>query len=208
MFIHGENDNFVKPKHSLSLFEAYPDKRKEILLVAGDHNSMRPSDTLNYISMFLHRYLLSDFAKRLFSFILLLFSSCLLICEIEQIPEPIKPFGRTANTTIVKCFVCKQVKYSSFFLFLFLSLPSPSFLLPLPFPFLIPFLIYSAFLLRFASPLFPFPFLVPFSPFSFFLFLLSSLPCFLSSQIFMLNRSVARIRSIFNLAVYSGARNR
>ena len=165
MFIHGENDNFVKPKHSLSLFEAYPDKRKEILLVAGDHNSMRPSDTLNYISMFLHRYLLSDFAKRLFSFILLLFSSCLLICEIEQIPEPIKPFGRTANTTIVKCFVCKQVKYS---FLLSLPLPFPPFASSLPFSYL--FRLSSSF--RFL-----FHFLLSLS--SSFLLLLSSLPCFL-----------------------------
>ena len=46
IFIHGEEDDFVAPKHSLSLYEKYGDKRKEIVLVAGDHNAPRPMDAL------------------------------------------------------------------------------------------------------------------------------------------------------------------
>lgn len=63
IFIHGEEDDFVIPKHSLSLYEKYKDKRKEILLVKGDHNSPRPVDAFNYISLFLHRYVYPENLK-------------------------------------------------------------------------------------------------------------------------------------------------
>jgi len=42
LFIHGENDSFIKPEHSRKLHEAYCGEEKQIMIVPGDHNSQRP----------------------------------------------------------------------------------------------------------------------------------------------------------------------
>jgi len=88
-FVHGEQDNFVSPKHALNVYEAYGDSRKEILLVPGDHNSPRPGDSYNYISTFFHRYLLPDHLR-------------------EKFPEPLRLEGNQKLEG--KAFFCKQVR--------------------------------------------------------------------------------------------------
>jgi len=91
IFIHGESDDFVSPKHSLSLYEKYGDNRKEILLVKGDHNSPRPVEAYNYISLFIHRYVLTEKLR-------------------EHHPEPLRVFGCSSTTKDLDCFYCKQLK--------------------------------------------------------------------------------------------------
>ena len=73
IFIHAKNDNFVAPKHSLTIYENYACKTKEIVLIEGDHNSARPYDAFNFISLFLYRYLLPLPIRKFFSFDFLLF---------------------------------------------------------------------------------------------------------------------------------------
>ncbi len=42
LFVHAKGDTFVKPSHSDALFKKYAGDKK-IMLVNGDHNSVRPS---------------------------------------------------------------------------------------------------------------------------------------------------------------------
>ena len=105
IFIHGESDDFVSPKHSLSLYEKYGDNRKEILLVKGDHNSPRPVEAYNYISLFIHRYVLTEKLRGLYHTRAKFFSFCLS----EHHPEPLRVFGCSSTTKDLDCFYCKQV---------------------------------------------------------------------------------------------------
>jgi len=58
LFVHGDEDDFIKPHHSQDLCEAYPEgAQKSILLVEGHHNSPRPDNCLLVCGAFLERYL-------------------------------------------------------------------------------------------------------------------------------------------------------
>merc|ERR1712137_841246 len=54
-------------------------------------NSPRPVDAFNYISLFIHRYLLPEKLHELY-------------------PVPLQIFGRTSVTAELDCFYCKQIK--------------------------------------------------------------------------------------------------
>lgn len=55
IFITGKDDNFVKHHHSQKLFDKYGDvkKGKELFQIEGDHNSLRPLETLNRVALFI-----------------------------------------------------------------------------------------------------------------------------------------------------------
>ncbi len=62
IFIHGEEDDFVNPSHSKTLYKHYKGEKK-ILLVEGGHNDVRPNFAMDSISIFLRNHLVheSDF---------------------------------------------------------------------------------------------------------------------------------------------------
>eukprot|EP01104_Vermistella_antarctica_P002417 TRINITY_DN1265_c0_g1_i1.p1 TRINITY_DN1265_c0_g1~~TRINITY_DN1265_c0_g1_i1.p1 ORF type:complete len:782 (+),score=175.07 TRINITY_DN1265_c0_g1_i1:206-2551(+) len=57
LFIHGQGDSFIRPKHSEDLFQKYAGD-KNILLVEGDHNSERPEFCRDSVSIFFNNHLL------------------------------------------------------------------------------------------------------------------------------------------------------
>lgn len=50
-FVAGKNDSFIRPHHTEELFEKYAGE-KNISIVNGDHNSIRPKSLINSISLF------------------------------------------------------------------------------------------------------------------------------------------------------------
>jgi len=59
LFAHGESDTFIGVHHSQEIYDAYAGD-KNIILVEGDHNSMRPGFFFDSVSIFFHNMLLSD----------------------------------------------------------------------------------------------------------------------------------------------------
>lgn len=53
---HGEDDDFVQPKHSLAVCEAYASPTKSYALVEGDHNSRRPHVIIQAVVKFLKQH--------------------------------------------------------------------------------------------------------------------------------------------------------
>ena len=51
LFVHGEQDDFIKPHHSERLYEAYAGDKNRII-VAGGHNSSRPQFMRDSVSIF------------------------------------------------------------------------------------------------------------------------------------------------------------
>jgi pimeloyl-ACP methyl ester carboxylesterase len=56
LFIAAEGDNFVPPHHSKRLYEKYAGD-KNLILVDGDHNSLRPRFMQDSVTIFLHNVL-------------------------------------------------------------------------------------------------------------------------------------------------------
>lgn len=56
IFIHGEEDDFVVPSHSKTVFKHYMGEKK-IMLVEGGHNDPRPDFALDSISFFFRNHL-------------------------------------------------------------------------------------------------------------------------------------------------------
>lgn len=54
LFIHGRGDDFIKPHHTQKLFESY-NGDKELEVVDGDHNSLRPPSTIRKAVLFFCR---------------------------------------------------------------------------------------------------------------------------------------------------------
>ena len=59
LFLTAKGDDFVPPHHTQEIFDAYAGD-KDILYVEGDHNSSRPAECLQRISMFFYSTLLCD----------------------------------------------------------------------------------------------------------------------------------------------------
>ena len=56
LFIHGEQDDFIKQHHSEDICEVYSGP-KNLLIVKGDHNDVRPTNCTNACRSFLQRHL-------------------------------------------------------------------------------------------------------------------------------------------------------
>ena len=56
MFIHGIEDNFIEMTHTEQLFSAYGGEVKDVQYVDGDHNSVRPQETLEYALNYLKKH--------------------------------------------------------------------------------------------------------------------------------------------------------
>ena len=54
LFIHGKNDDFVKPNHSKKLFKAYAGD-KSLILIDGNHNSYRRKNVLTLATIFMYK---------------------------------------------------------------------------------------------------------------------------------------------------------
>ena len=59
LFSHAENDNFIKLKHSQTLFELYAGD-KNIITFDGDHNSQRPDFYYDAVATFFYNCLISN----------------------------------------------------------------------------------------------------------------------------------------------------
>eukprot|EP00008_Paramoeba_atlantica_P005124 CAMPEP_0201483242 /NCGR_PEP_ID=MMETSP0151_2-20130828/7463_1 /ASSEMBLY_ACC=CAM_ASM_000257 /TAXON_ID=200890 /ORGANISM="Paramoeba atlantica, Strain 621/1 / CCAP 1560/9" /LENGTH=499 /DNA_ID=CAMNT_0047866299 /DNA_START=109 /DNA_END=1605 /DNA_ORIENTATION=+ len=64
IFLHGEDDTFIAPKHSTEIYGVYGGL-KELLLVPGDHNTPRTGVYFQEISRFLYDHLLDQSFKEL-----------------------------------------------------------------------------------------------------------------------------------------------
>lgn len=56
LFVAGRNDDFIAPRHSQQIFDVYAGD-KNIIIVDGDHNSIRPKFLFDSASIFLSNYL-------------------------------------------------------------------------------------------------------------------------------------------------------
>jgi len=59
MFIAGKDDKFIDPHHSQDLFNKYAGD-KNIVMVEGDHNTMRPKYLIDSVTIFFYNALLVD----------------------------------------------------------------------------------------------------------------------------------------------------
>jgi len=59
MFIAGKDDKFIDPRHSKDLYNKYAGD-KNLVLVEGDHNTMRPLYLIDSVCIFFHNALLVD----------------------------------------------------------------------------------------------------------------------------------------------------
>lgn len=64
IFVHGEDDDFVTPSHSRTLYKYYKGEKK-LLLVEGGHNDPRPNFAIDSISIFFRNHLVkkSDYGS-------------------------------------------------------------------------------------------------------------------------------------------------
>ena len=58
LFIHGGQDDFIVPDHSVTNMTNYKGSDKTIEIVEGDHNSERPAGCIIKINLFLKQHLL------------------------------------------------------------------------------------------------------------------------------------------------------
>ncbi|CAG9326741.1 unnamed protein product [Blepharisma stoltei] len=64
LFVAGEDDTFVNPKHSQILYDKYAGD-KNIIIVEGDHNSDRPQFMLDSVAIFFYNTLQCQFLPQL-----------------------------------------------------------------------------------------------------------------------------------------------
>eukprot|EP00605_Chrysophyceae_sp_TOSAG23-4_P002397 GSChrysophyteH1.ASY1.ANO1.2653.1 assembled CDS len=57
LFVAATGDNFIPPHHAQNLYDSYASDGKNIILVDGDHNSLRPRFLFDSVSIFLQTYL-------------------------------------------------------------------------------------------------------------------------------------------------------
>lgn len=106
LFIHGKGDDFVSPRHSMLLFNAYKiahataegeDSIKKLILVDGGHNCARSADAFTNISQIIFDRMISTAEKELYGW-----------------REPVPVFGRTHSTTApdesqIKNFMVRRI---------------------------------------------------------------------------------------------------